>query len=76
MEYKREQILQIIADKLNVDLEEMKPESHLVDDLGGDSLDSAEIIVEIEKKLNIVIPLEYLEKLRTVEDIFTALDKM
>ncbi|MEL7064700.1 MAG: acyl carrier protein, partial [Bacteroidota bacterium] len=49
----------IIVDKLGVeDAEKVKPESHFMNDLGADSLDTVELIMELEKEFDISIPDE------------------
>ena len=46
----------IIVDKLGVDESEVKPEATFTNDLGADSLDTVELIMELEKEFNITIP--------------------
>ena len=58
----------IIVDKLGVDESEVKPEATCVNDLGADSLDTVELIMELEKEFNITIPDDQAEKIATVGD--------
>ena len=58
----------IIVDKLGVDEKEITNESSFTNDLGADSLDTVELIMEFEKEFNIDIPDEDAEKPRTVGD--------
>ena len=58
----------IIVDKLGVDESEVKPEATFTNDLGADSLDTVELIMELEKKFNITIPDDQAEKIATVGD--------
>ena len=58
----------IIVDKLGVDESEVKPEATLTNDLGADSLDTVELIMELEKEFNITIPDDQAEKIATVGD--------
>ena len=58
----------IIVDKLGVDESEVKPEATFTNDLGADSLDTAELIMELEKEFNITIPDDQAEKIATVGD--------
>ena len=58
----------IIVDKLGVDESEVKPEATFTNDLGADSLDTVELIMELEKEFNITIPDEQAEKIATVGD--------
>ena len=58
----------IIVDKLGVDEAEVKPEASFTTDLGADSLDTVELIMEFEKEFNISIPDDQAEKITTVGD--------
>ncbi|MCR5162274.1 MAG: acyl carrier protein [Lachnospiraceae bacterium] len=68
-----EKIQKIIADVLNVDLDEITPETTFVDDLGADSLDIFQIIIGIEDEFDIEIPQEEAEKIVTVGDAAEAI---
>ncbi len=61
-----EQVRQIIAEQLMVDLEEVTDDASFVEDLGADSLDTVEMIMEIEDEFGIEIPDEDAEKMQTV----------
>lgn len=56
----------IIMDKLGVEESEITDESNFTNDLGADSLDTVELIMEFEKEFNIAIPDEQAEKIGTV----------
>jgi len=58
----------IIVDKLGVDENEVTPEASFTNDLGADSLDTVELIMEFEKEFNIAIPDDQAEKIGTVKD--------
>lgn len=58
----------IIVDKLGVDEAEVKPEASFTNDLGADSLDTVELIMEFEKQFDISIPDSVAEKISTVGD--------
>ena len=58
----------IIVDKLGVDESEVKPEATFTNDLGADSLDTVELIMELEKEFNITLPDDQAEKIATVGD--------
>ncbi|MBS4014759.1 MAG: acyl carrier protein [Bacteroidetes bacterium] len=58
----------IIVDKLGVDEKEVTPEASFTNDLGADSLDTVELIMEFEKEFNIAIPDDQAEKINTVGD--------
>jgi len=56
----------IIVDKLGVDEAEVSNEASFTNDLGADSLDTVELIMEFEKEFNIAIPDDQAEKIGTV----------
>ena len=58
-----------IAEQLGVDEGEITPESHFIDDLGADSLDTVELVMQLEEEYGIEIPDEDAEKLQTVGDV-------
>ncbi len=58
----------IIVDKLGVDEGEVTMEPSFTNDLGADSLDTVELIMEFEKEFNIAIPDDQAEKIATVGD--------
>ncbi len=61
-----EKVKQIIVDKLGVDASEVTNEASFTNDLGADSLDTVELIMEFEKEFDISIPDEEAEKITTV----------
>ncbi|MBK9335196.1 MAG: acyl carrier protein [Lewinellaceae bacterium] len=61
-----ERVKKIIVDKLGVDENEVTPESNFIQDLGADSLDTVELIMEFEKEFDVSIPDEQAEKIQTV----------
>ena len=63
-----EKIKAIIADTLSVDEDKITLEASLADDLGADSLDTVELIIEFEKRFGVSIPDEDAEKIQTVGD--------
>jgi acyl carrier protein len=58
----------IIVDKLSVEETEVTNEASFTNDLGADSLDTVELIMEFEKEFNISIPDDQAEKISTVGD--------
>ncbi len=58
----------IIVDKLGVDEKDVTREASFTNDLGADSLDTVELIMELEKEFNVSIPEEATEKIATVGD--------
>jgi acyl carrier protein len=63
-----EKIIEIIAKKMDKPKEDIKPEMTFVGDLGADSLDTVEIMMEIEDQFNLNIPEEEAEKIETIAD--------
>lgn len=61
-------VKQIIVYKLGADESEVTPTASFVNDLGADSLDTVELIMEFEKEFDIKIPDEEAEKISTVQD--------
>ena len=59
-------VIEIIVDKLGVDEGEVTSEASFTNDLGADSLDTVELIMEFEKEFNIAIPDDHAEKIQTV----------
>lgn len=64
----------IIVDKLGVDEKEVVPTASFTNDLGADSLDTVELIMEFEKEFNIAIPDEQAEKIATVGDAIAYIE--
>lgn len=68
------QVKNIIVDKLGVDAEEVTPEKSFTNDLGADSLDTVELIMEFEKEFGISIPDDHAEKISTVGDAIAYIE--
>ncbi len=64
----------IIVDKLGVDENEVTPEASFTNDLGADSLDTVELIMEFEKEFNIAIPDDQAEKIGTVGEAVSYIE--
>lgn len=64
-----EKISEIIAEQLCVDIEDVKPESNVMDDLNADSLSVVEILMAIEEEFGLKVPDEDVPSLKTVKDI-------
>lgn len=63
-----EKVKAIIVDKLGVEASEVTPEASFTNDLGADSLDTVELIMEFEKEFGISIPDDKAETIQTVQD--------
>ena len=70
-----EKVKTIIVDKLGVEHSEVTPEASFSNDLGADSLDTVELIMEFEKEFNLSIPDEAAEKIHTVGDAIRYLEE-
>jgi acyl carrier protein len=69
-----DKVKDIIANELGVEREKLTDGASFIDDLGADSLDIVELVMEFEKEFNIEIPDEDAEKLRTVGDALAYLN--
>ena len=70
----KDKVTKIIVDKLGVDEAEVTLEASFTNDLGADSLDTVELIMEFEKEFNLSIPDEQAETIATVGDAVTYLE--
>ncbi len=70
-----EGVRNIISEKLGVGISEVTETASFVDDLGADSLDTVELVMEFEEKFSIDIPDEDAEKIRTVKDAVDYIEK-
>ena len=70
-----EKVKDIIVEQLGVNPEQVTPQASFIEDLGADSLDIVELVMEFEKEFNIDIPDEDAEKLRTVGDAIGYLNQ-
>lgn len=68
-------VTQIIVDKLGVEETEINNDASFTNDLGADSLDTVELIMEFEKEFNISIPDDQAENIATVGDAVTYLEE-
>ncbi|HTB06113.1 MAG TPA: acyl carrier protein [Bacteroidia bacterium] len=67
-------VKKIIVDKLGVDEKEVTPQASFTNDLGADSLDTVELIMDFEKEFNIAIPDEQAEKINTVGEAIAYIE--
>ncbi|MEZ6119643.1 MAG: acyl carrier protein [Pirellulaceae bacterium] len=61
-----QRVIDIVAEQLGVDKEKVTAETHFVNDLGADSLDTVELVMELEEEFDINIPDDAAEKIQTV----------
>jgi len=71
----KSKVVSIIVDKLGVDESEVTNEASFTNDLGADSLDTVELIMEFEKEFNIAIPDDQAEKIQTVGDAISYIEE-
>ena len=64
-----DKVKEVIIDKLGVEEEKIVSEASFVDDLGADSLDTVELIMQLEEEFGIEIPDEEAEKMTTVKSV-------
>ena len=69
-----ERVTAIIVDKLGVNETEVKPEATFAQDLGADSLDTVELIMEFEKEFGLQIPDDQAEEIATVGDAIAYIE--
>lgn len=63
-----QRVVQIIAQQLHVNEEEVVPEASFIDDLGADSLDLVELVMAMEEEFDVEIPDDDAENIRSVQD--------
>ncbi len=71
----RSKVVSIIVDKLGVEESEVTNEASFTNDLGADSLDTVELIMEFEKEFNLSIPDEEAEKIETVGNAISYIEE-
>lgn len=70
-----QEVAEIVAEQLGVDLNEVTPEKFFVEDLNADSLDLTELIMTFEERFGFEIPEEDAEQLKAVKDVINYVDK-
>jgi acyl carrier protein len=71
-----DEVRDIIASKLSVDPDSIKPESSFIDDLGADSLDLADLVMAIEERFQIDFGNEDTDQFKTVGDVTSAIERL
>lgn len=71
----KSKVIAIIVDKLGVEESEVNESASFTNDLGADSLDTVELIMEFEKEFNIAIPDDQAETIQTVGDAVSYIEK-
>lgn len=69
-----ERVTKIIVDRLEVEEADVKPEASFKEDLGADSLDVVELVMELEDEFDLEISDEEAEKISTVQDVISYIE--
>ena len=70
-----DRVMDIVAEQLGVDREKINPQTSFVNDLGADSLDTVELVMELEDEFDIDIPDDAAEKIQTVGQAIEFIEK-
>ncbi len=70
-----EKVKEILCQQLDVEEETISMDSKLIDDLGADSLDLADLVMTLEDEFDIEVPDEDVEKIKTVGDLVGYIEK-
>ena len=71
----QDRVIDIVAEQLGVDKDKVAPETSFVNDLGADSLDTVELVMELEEEFDISIPDDAAEKIQTVGQAIEFIEK-
>lgn len=71
----QERVIKMVAEQLGVKVDEVKPDSSFIEDLGADSLDTVELIMALEEEFDTEIPDEDAEKLGSVKNAVDYIEK-
>lgn len=70
-----EKVIQIVSEQMSVDKSEINHATSFVNDLNADSLDTVELVMELEDEFDLTIPDEEAEKLKTVSEAINYIKK-
>ncbi|MGD2108823.1 MAG: acyl carrier protein [Phycisphaerae bacterium] len=70
-----EKVIQVVSDQMSVDKSEISRNTSFVNDLNADSLDTVELVMELEDEFDLTIPDEEAEKLKTVGEAIEYIQK-
>ncbi len=71
----QERLIEIIAQQLGIDSDNVTPDASFMEDLGADSLDTVELVMALEEEFDLEIPDSDAEKIQTVQDALDYLDE-
>eukprot|EP00892_Ulva_mutabilis_P008130 jgi/Ulvmu1/568/UM001_0576.1 len=66
----------VIADQMGLDMEKVTPDARFIEDLGADSLDTVEVMMALEEKFEVTIDTNIAENIRTVSDVADVVQKI
>ena len=69
----KKRVIEVLADRASMDVQQITLQSRLVDDLGLDSLDAVEMVFEFEESYGIDIPDDQIREFKTAQDVVTYL---
>ena len=70
----QQMVIEIIIDKLGVDESQITPDAHFINDLGADSLDQVELIMQLEEEFELEISDEEAESLTNISQVISFLE--
>ena len=73
--FNQTELIQVISERLDVSMDSVTPQASFLDDLGADSLDVVELMMALEEKYNLEIPDADAEKIKTVQDVVSYIEK-
>ena len=71
----QERVIDIVASQLGVSKDQISPETSFINDLGADSLDTVELVMELEEEFDISIPEDAAEKIQRVGEAIDYIEK-
>ncbi|MBI1903133.1 MAG: acyl carrier protein [Planctomycetia bacterium] len=71
----KERVIDIVAEQLGVAKDQITDQTHFVNDMGADSLDQVELVMELEEEFDISIPDDAAEKIQTVGEAIHYIDQ-
>ncbi len=71
----KERVIDIVSEQLGVSKEQITEDTHFVNDIGADSLDTVELVMELEEEFDINIPDDAAEKIQTVGEAIKYIDE-
>lgn len=72
----KDKILQLIAEQFNRNVEDLEPSLSFVYDLGADSIELVELVMNIEEEFDMEIPDDKLQKFQTIQDVLNYIDEL